>query len=218
MSGTPMLTVFQVDVKNQSVKDFGKRVAGIAKSNGGPKYLTYIPTAGDGPKDVVYIWFPDGPESAGATAHTNSDDAKALIDLAKKAKGSYKAFGKARLNRVSENGRVPGKPPAYLAVMGVKVDKAKAQAFKSGLKAVHQQVISKNKHIRYSALKLGDGKSGVVMYGMDSPDDLKSKHTESAKLDSTAAKAMTSKLAATAGAVKASAKMILQYKPEYSNP
>jgi hypothetical protein len=217
MSGTPMLTVFHVDMKNQAVKDFGKRVAGIAKSGGGPKYLTYIPKSGDGPKDVVYVWFPDGPEGAsygGKQAAAASTDASALADLAKKAKGGYKGFGKARLNRVAENGRVAGKPPAYLAVMGVKVDKGKAQAFKAGLKAVHQEVLSKNKGVRYAAHKLGDGEHGVVMYGMDSEADLKK--TDHAKADAAVSKNLSSKLSA--GAVKGSKKMILKYVPEYSNP
>ena len=112
MAGTPMLTCFHVDAKDQAIKDFGKHVAVIAKTQGGPRYLTYFPVSGDGPKDVVYIWFPDGPESAGnLQANKNSAESAALIDLANKAKGGYKAFGKARLHRIAESGRSSGKAP-----------------------------------------------------------------------------------------------------------
>jgi hypothetical protein len=220
MAGTPMLTVFHIDAKDQAIKDFGKHVAVIAKTQGGPRYLTYHPVSGDGPKDVVYIWFPDGPESAGnLQANKNAAESAALIDLANKAKGGYKAFGKARLHRIAESGRSANKaPPAYLAVLGVKVDKAKGQAMKGGLKLLHQAAVSKNPHVRYAAHKLGDGEHGVLLYGMDSHGTTKASApglTKDKAVDALMEKTLASTLP---GAVKGSKQMILQYLPEYSNP
>jgi hypothetical protein len=221
MAGTPMLAVFQVDATDQAVKDFGKHVAIVAKTEGGPKYLTYYPKTDpnvNGTENVVYIWFPDGPESASSLqANRNPEESGALIELANKAKGGYKAFGKARLHRVAENGRVAGSPPPFLAVVAVKaVDKTKIRSMKSGLKLLHQAAISKDSGVRYAAHKLGDGEHGVLLYGMDSADALK---TEAPVQDKAVDALLKKKLVAALpdGAVKG-VKMILEYKPEYSNP
>jgi len=213
MAGKPLLAAFHLDTKNSSVKDFGKHVASVAKRVGGPKYLAYTPVDGKGPKDVVYIWFPDGTQ--GSSGKGSEQDAAKLIEYAKKAKGAYKGYGKAELQRVAENGRKPGSPSPYVVALGVKVDPSKAKAMKSALQQLHRTTLTKTP-TRYSAHKLGDGVHGVVFAGLNSLDELKSGplHQPQAAM----AEHANSLKASLAGAIKGHYKQVLKYLPEYSNP
>jgi len=184
MAGTPMLFAINVDLKNAGVKAFGKRVAAIAKTAGGSRFLTYVPRSGlnGWENQVVYIWCPDGPESAdNLLGNQNPDAADELKRIAQTAGISHQnlKWGKQRMHRIAEHNRDAKNPPQYLALWGVKSpgdaksrSGANTQSLKAGLKLLHQQAISKNPDIRYAAHKVGDARHAFVVGAVDSLNDL----------------------------------------------